>query len=56
MAVTHHNTDSPHAHLLIRGRRGDGRDLVIPREIVSERLRESAQELATRTLGERSDT
>jgi hypothetical protein len=54
VAVTHHNTDSPHAHLLVRGRRGDGRELTIPREVVSERLREWAEKLATRQLGERS--
>ena len=54
VAVTHHNTDSPHAHLLIRGRRNDGRELVIPRETVSERLREWAEDLAIRHLGERS--
>ena len=54
VAVTHHNTDSPHAHLLVRGRRDDGRELNIPPEIVSDRLREWAEELATRQLGERS--
>ena len=53
LAVTHHNTDSPHAHLLIRGRRSDGREPNIPREIVSVRLREWAGELATRQVGER---
>ena len=54
VAVTHHNTDSPHAHLLVRGRRDDGRELHIPRAVVSERLREWAEELATRQLDERS--
>ena len=55
VAVTHHNTDQPHAHLLIRGRRGEGRDLTIPRKIVQDGLRDVAEELATRTLGERSE-
>ena len=56
VAVTHHNTDQPHAHLLIRGIRAGGRDLTLPREVVGERLREWAEELATRELGERSES
>ena len=55
VAVTHHNTDQPHAHLLIRGRRGDGRDLTIPRATARDGLPAWAEELATRALGERSD-
>ena len=55
VAVTHHNTDQTHAHLLIRGVRSGGRDLTLPREVVGERLREWAEELATRMLGERSE-
>ena len=56
VAVTHHNTDQPHAHLLIRGVRAGGRDLTLPRDVVGERLREWAEELATRQLGERSES
>jgi type IV secretory pathway VirD2 relaxase len=55
VAVTHRNTDNAHAHLLIRGRRGDGRDLVIPRALVQDGLREWAEELTTQTLGVRSE-
>jgi hypothetical protein len=32
IATCHYDTDQPHAHVLVRGRRGDGRDLVIPRD------------------------
>lgn len=35
LAVVHANTDQPHAHVMLRGRRADGRDLVIPRAYVS---------------------
>ena len=55
VAVTHHNTDQTHAHLLIRGVRSGGRDLTLPLDVVSERLREWAEELATQMLGERSE-
>ena len=55
VAVTHNNTDQPHAHLVIRGRRGDGRDLVIPRNVVKDGLRHWAEELTTVALGARSD-
>ena len=30
IAVNHHNTDNPHAHILLRGKQADGADLVIP--------------------------
>lgn len=53
-AVNHHNTDDLHAHVLIRGKRDDGRDLVIPRQYLSHGLREAAQEIATRCLGPRT--
>lgn len=53
-AVNHHNTDDLHAHVLIRGKRDDGNDLVIPRQYLSHGLREAAQEIATRLLGPRT--
>ncbi|WP_293352676.1 hypothetical protein [Phenylobacterium sp.] len=34
LAACHFDTDQPQAHVLVRGRRGDGRDLVIPRQYV----------------------
>ncbi len=52
-AVDHWDTDNPHAHVLIRGRRADGTDLVIPRQIISHDIRERAQEVVTRVLGPR---
>lgn len=52
-AVDHWDTDNPHTHVLIRGRRADGTDLVIPRKIISYGIREHAQEVVTRALGPR---
>lgn len=53
IAAEHHDTGRPHVHLLIRGRREDGRDLVIPRPYVSHGFRHRAEELATEQLGPR---
>jgi hypothetical protein len=50
-AVNHHDTDNPHAHVLVRGRLPDGRDLVIPRRYLAHGLRQRAAEVATELLG-----
>ena len=52
-AVTHHNTDHPHAHVVLRGRTQDGRDLVIPKKVIAHGLRELGRDLATNELGYR---
>ena len=55
IAVNHHNTDNPHAHVLLRGKqRADGADLVIPRQYISYGIRDRASDVATELLGERS--
>lgn len=54
VGVTHHNTDQPHVHLLIRGKDDLGSDLVIARDYIANGLRNRAQELATRELGFRN--
>jgi hypothetical protein len=51
VAVDHHDTEHPHAHVLVRGRRENGRDLVMPRDYVSNGLRRRASEVLTRQLG-----
>ena len=53
VAVDHHDTDNPHTHVLIRGRRSDGQDLFIPSRMISSGIREHAQEVVTRVLGPR---
>jgi type IV secretory pathway VirD2 relaxase len=54
VAINHHNTDNPHAHVMLRGKREDGTDLVIPRRYLSTGIRDRASEVATELLGERS--
>lgn len=55
VAGAHFDTGRPHLHILLRGKRDDGRDLVLPREYVSHGLRGRAQELATEILGLRKE-
>ncbi len=54
IAVCHFDTDQPHAHVLMRGRRSDGRDLVIPRDYIAYGFRARAQEVAQERLGDLS--
>ena len=54
LATCHYDTDQPHAHVLVRGRRGDGRDLVIPRDYIGYGFRARAQEVAQERLGDLS--
>lgn len=54
LATCHYDTDQPHAHVLVRGRRGDGRDLVIPRDYMAYGFRARAQEVAQERLGDLS--
>lgn len=53
IAAEHHDTGRPHVHLLLRGVRADGRDLVIAREYISHTFRHRAEEILTRALGPR---
>ncbi len=54
IATCHYDTDQPHAHVLVRGRRGDGRDMVIPRDYMGYGFRARAQEVAQERLGDLS--
>lgn len=54
VAVDHFDTDNPHSHILLRGRRADGRPLVLPRDFVKHGLRNAARDLATERLGART--
>ena len=55
MAVDHWKTDSPHIHVLVRGRADDGQDLVISRDYISQGFRGHAAERVTLELGPRSE-
>ncbi|WP_296739758.1 VirD2 family relaxase/mobilization nuclease [Mesorhizobium sp.] len=55
VAVDHWNTEHPHVHLIVRGVRDDGHDLVISRDYIKEGMRDRARDLITQELGLRSD-
>ncbi len=55
IAVDHWNTEHPHVHLIVRGVRDDGGDLIISREYIKEGMRDRARDLITQELGPRSD-
>ncbi len=52
-AVNHHDTEHPHAHVVVRGVCREGRQLRMDRAYIARGLRWSAQELATERLGPR---
>ncbi|MBN9306956.1 MAG: type VI secretion protein [Devosia sp. 67-54] len=54
-AVDHWNTEHPHIHLIVRGVRDDGENLVISREYIREGMRDRARDLITQELGPRTD-
>jgi hypothetical protein len=54
IAVDHHDTDNPHTHVIFRGRRANGQDLVMPRDFIRHGFRGIAREVATEWLGARS--
>ena len=51
VAANHYDTGQPHTHLIVRGKRDDGTDLVMPRKYIAHGIRERAQELADLELG-----
>jgi type IV secretory pathway VirD2 relaxase len=55
VAVDHFNTGHPHTHIVIRGRDGQGRDLVMARDYIGHGVRARAQGLITLELGPETD-
>lgn len=51
IAADHFNTGHPHTHIVLRGRDGEGNDLVIARDYIAHGFRSRAAELITRELG-----
>jgi len=51
VAVDHFNTGHPHTHIVIRGRDGEGGDLVMARDYIAHGVRARAQSLITLELG-----
>ena len=54
VAVAHHNTEHPHVHVALRGRKGDGQVLDFSREYVRQGIRGIAEDYCTRQLGHRT--
>jgi type IV secretory pathway VirD2 relaxase len=54
-AVEHHNTEHPHVHIALRGRRDNGDALHLNRQFIQNRIREMAGDLCTRQLGYRTE-
>jgi len=53
-AVDHFDTDNPHTHIVLRGVRDDGSNLIIPRDFVQHGFRNAARDAATDRLGQRT--
>jgi type IV secretory pathway VirD2 relaxase len=43
VAVEHHNTEHPHAHVVVRGIRNDGTALRMSREHIQQEIRSAAE-------------
>ena len=55
VAVDHHNTGHPHAHVVIRGVTDDGKTLNIAGDYIAHGIRHRASEIATLELGPQSE-
>lgn len=55
VAVMHFNTEHPHVHLVVRGRRNDRAALTLPRSYVQHGLRHAAGKACTLQLGPRTE-
>jgi type IV secretory pathway VirD2 relaxase len=51
VAADHYDTGQPHTHIVIRGQRDDGKDLVIPKDYIIHGIRDLVEDLATIELG-----
>jgi hypothetical protein len=54
VAIDHYDTGQPHTHVVLRGRRANGRPLIIPKDYVKHGFREAARTIATQRLGKRT--
>ena len=55
VAVEHHNTEHPHAHVVVRGVRSDGTALRMSRDYIQQGIRSAAEHLCTRQIGYRTE-
>ena len=54
VAADHHDTGHAHTHIILRGRRANGQDLVIPKDFIRHGFRNIARDVATEWLGART--
>ncbi|MDP1555628.1 MAG: hypothetical protein Q8L84_09225 [Hyphomonas sp.] len=54
VAADHHDTGHAHTHIILRGRRANGQDLVIPKDFIRHGFRNIARDVATEWLGVRT--
>jgi len=54
VAVNHYDTGHAHTHIILRGRRANGQDLILPRDFIRHRLRDIVRNVATDWLGRRT--
>lgn len=54
LAADHHDTGHSHTHIILRGRRANGQDLVIPKDVIRHGFRNIARDVATEWLGART--
>lgn len=54
IAVDHHDTDNVHTHIILRGRRANGQDLILPKDFIKHGFRSLARDVATEWLGQRT--
>lgn len=54
VAADHHDTGHSHTHIILRGRRANGQDLVIPNDFIRHGFRNIARDVATEWLGART--
>src|SRR3546814_10716984 len=52
VAVDHWNTEHPHVHLIVRGVRDEGENLVISRDYIKEGMRDRTRDLITNERSE----
>jgi hypothetical protein len=50
VAADHHDTGHSHTHIILRGRRANGQDLVIPKDVIRHGFRNIARDVATEWL------
>jgi hypothetical protein len=55
VAVEHHNTEHPHAHVVVRGVRSDGTGLRMSRDYIQQGIRSAAERLCTCQIGFRTE-